>query len=139
MNVLSLQDAGPMGGTLRRSTQGGCTTLILSYLCSGAGTMQQHDNTQMHMQTTHQGSGSSSPLALMCWQHGDHACSQHATTHSGMSQVWHHHPFAGMCAGRPGPPRVPRVCSTFNTPLSLTHSTPTTHHNNAPERTSTVT
>jgi hypothetical protein len=29
---LSDRSQGPMGGTLRRSTQGGCTTLILSYL-----------------------------------------------------------------------------------------------------------
>jgi hypothetical protein len=28
---------GPMGGTLRRSTQGGCTTLILSYLYLSVG------------------------------------------------------------------------------------------------------
>jgi hypothetical protein len=82
--------------------------------------------------TTHQGSGLPHPLAfkLMCWQHGDHTCSQHATTHSGMSQAWHHHPFSGMCAGRPGPPRVPRVCSTVDSPPCHSHTQLQQHFNN---------
>jgi hypothetical protein len=52
----------------------------------------------------------------MCWQHGDHTCSQHATSKWHVSSVAPSSLNSGTCAGRPGPLRVPRVCSTFTAP-----------------------
>jgi hypothetical protein len=94
--------------------------------------VRHHAATQhMQMQTTHQGSGSPSPLALMCWQHGGHACSQHATTQSGMSQMWHHHPFSGCVLGGRAL-RVSPGYAQLSTPPLVTH---TLNSNNTPNNT----
>jgi hypothetical protein len=70
-------------------------------------------------------------LALVCcWQHGHHTCTQNATYMVTCLRCGTIIPLTGMCAGRPGPPRVPRLCSTVNitpchsdTQLQRLHST----------------
>jgi hypothetical protein len=93
--------------------------------------MQQHNHTHMQMQEQHTRAQASRLLAVMCWQHGGHACSQHATT------GWHVSSMAPSTLSRDvcweaGPSVCPPgMLNCQRPPLSLRHTT--TLHNNTPQ------